>query len=180
MADPALEQDQQDDAALMQALGREVKAYVDEAIASIPAAEQPVVNVAPSTATVQVNVPEQAAPVVEVNVPQLPAPVVNVETTPPIVNVAPAITIAQGSTIEVQATAPVVNVAPAAVSVDVNQADVVHAISESSNTSRDLILSLIESINANTSAIQAQNKILSAPKTIVADAGGKPIGVKVG
>ncbi len=184
MVDPNPDmQDHEDDAALMRALGQEVRAYVDERFSSLPeheAAQAPVVNIAPATAAVQVNIPEQAAPVIEVNVPQGLAPIVNVETAAPIVNVAPAINIAQGATIEVNATAPTVNVAPAAVTMNVDHAIVAQAISDSSDTTRGLINALISSIEQNTAAIIAQTKVISSPKTIVSDAGGKPVGVKVG
>ncbi len=177
-------QDQQDDAELMQALGQEVRAYIDERFAALPEPADaqppiaPVINVAPANATVEVQVPQALAPEIVVNVPQNAAPIINVETAAPVINVAapaPAITVQSAGTFEVNATAPIVNVAP---TVTIDHADVAKAIDDSSASLTKLIAALVKSIDANVAAIKEQSAILASPKSLVMT-DGKPTGVRI-
>ena len=148
----------------LQFLAEEVRKALDKRISSIPALVPDVINnIAPSSANIDVHVPEQPAPIVnvapsaaavQINVPEQPAPIVNVETAPAIVNVAPA--------------------APAAAAVNVDLKPITAVLKEM-QAQRSVDGARLGAIESTLADLVRQ---AAAPKDLVFDKDGKPTGIK--
>jgi hypothetical protein len=166
----------------LETFAEEIAAFVERKLSALPAPEKPVapvINVAPAAATVEVSVPQQPTPVVNV---ETVAPNITVEATAPIVNVAtpaPQVSIENHpASITVQPTPP------AQVAIDMALVaraigDQTFAMQSDAGSVQSKLDGLIAATNAMTSAIKDLAAAMTAPKTIVTDASGKPVGVRV-